>query len=162
VSNLKVGMGVADLPKAIDTGITVALGTDGPASNNSLDMFETMKMASILAKGLHGDTTVMNSRQSFEAATSAAAHSLGQGNEIGAISPGMRADIVVMDLRKAHSTPIYDPYNYLVYTAKASDTRDVMIDGRVLMKDKAPLFVNLQRLKERVSKRLQASGLLPA
>ncbi len=151
ISNLKVGVGVADLPRALSEGITVSLGTDGPASNNTLDMFETMKMASLLAKGVKGDTTQLTSRQAFTLATEGGAHSLRQENEIGRLAVGYRADIVLLDLSSISAMPFYDPYSYLTFAARSGDVSDVLVDGRILVSNRKIQSVDVEKLRERVS-----------
>lgn len=146
VSNLKIGMGVADLPKAISHGINVSLGTDGPASNNSLDMFETMKLSSLLQKGIRNDATLMKARHTLELATIAGAKALHQEKEIGSIRVGKRADLVVLQLSEMHSTPIFDPYSHIIYSAKSSDVRDVLIDGRIIVRNREVLSLNKTEL----------------
>ena len=158
VSNLKVGMGVADLPKLVSNGITVSLGTDGPASNNSLDMFETMKMASLLPKGLQGDTTLMNSKQVFDVATLGGARSMKQDSEIGSIAIGKRADIVVMNLTNAHSFPFYDAFSHLAYSAKSHDVRDVILDGRIIVRDRQLLSIEMEKLETEIESRVVSLG----
>jgi 5-methylthioadenosine/S-adenosylhomocysteine deaminase len=154
VSNLKVGMGVADLSRALREGIVVSLGTDGPASNNSLDMFETMKMASLLQKGIGGDTTLMGAYQAFKAATLGGAMSMHQEDLLGSISIGKLADIVVLDLsRDLRSTPLYDPYFYLAYAASSASVRDVLVDGRIIVRDRKILGLDLDRLRADVEAR---------
>ena len=151
ISNLKVGVGVADLPRAISEGIVVSLGTDGPASNNTVDMFETTKMASLLAKGLKGDTTQLSSKESFLLATAGGAKSLHQEAQVGSIFEGARADIVLLDLSSISAMPFYDAFNYIAYSARSRDVRDVLVDGRILVRDGAIQTVNLQILKENIS-----------
>lgn len=154
VSNLKVGMGVADLSRALREGIVVSLGTDGPASNNSLDMFETMKMASLLQKGIAGDTTLMGAYQAFKTATLGGAMSMHQEDLLGSISIGKLADIVVLDLsRDLRSTPLYDPYFYVVYAASSASVRDVLVDGRIIVRDRKILGLDLDRLRADVDAR---------
>src|SRR5487761_389443 len=151
VSNLKVGMGVADLPRALAEKITVGLGTDGPASNNTLDMFETIKMASLLSKGLTGDTTLMSAKDTFDLATVGGAIALHQGDEIGGLAPGMKADIVLLDLRNVSALPFYDPYHHIVYSARSGDVRDVFVDGRQLVKNRQVLSVDMEKLRQKVT-----------
>ena len=150
VSNLKVGMGVADLPKALSEGITVGLGTDGPASNNTLDMFETMKMASLLSKGLKGDTTLMTAKDTFDLATVGGARALHQENAIGSLAPGMKADIVLLDLANVSALPFYDPYHHIVYSARSGHVRDVFVDGRQIVKSGEVLSVDMEKLRHKV------------
>jgi 5-methylthioadenosine/S-adenosylhomocysteine deaminase len=151
ISNLKVGCGVADLPRAISHGIVLSFGTDGPASNNSLDMFETAKMASLLAKGLKGDPTQMGSRQSFKIATEGGAEALHQEQDIGSIFEGAKADLVLLDLTNVSAIPFHDPYNYIMYSARSSNVRDVMVDGRIIVRNGEILTMNLEKLRERIS-----------
>jgi 5-methylthioadenosine/S-adenosylhomocysteine deaminase len=155
ISNLKVGAGVADLPKAISEGITVSLGTDGPASNNALDMFETMKMASLLAKGLKGDTTRLGAKECFQIATDGGARSLHMEGEIGSLVKGARADLVLVDLSNISALPFYDPFNYLVYAARSKDVRDVLVDGRIVVRDGEIQTVSLENLREAVTSAIQ-------
>lgn len=146
VSNLKVGMGVADIPKALSQNITVSLGTDGPASNNSLDMFETMKFASLLQKGLKGDTTLLGAKDSFDLATSGGAKALRQDGHIGTLDLGMRADIVLLDTSRISALPLYDPYHHIAYSARAGDVRDVFVDGRLVVSSGKPTLVDMEKL----------------
>ena len=160
VSNLKVGMGVADIPKMISNGITVSLGTDGPASNNSLDMFETSKMASLLPKGVQGDTTLMDARQTFELATLGGAKSMHQSDVIGSIAVGKRADLVMLDVSAPHAQPFYDPYSHVIFSAKPQDVRDVIVDGRVLVRNREFLHVDTESLAARIKDRVIELGFL--
>jgi 5-methylthioadenosine/S-adenosylhomocysteine deaminase len=151
ISNLKVGVGVADLPRAISEGIVVSLGTDGPASNNTVDMFETTKMASLLAKGLKGDTTQLGSKESIMLATAGGAKSLHQEAQIGSIFEGARADMVLLDLSSISAMPFYDAFNYIAYSARSRDVHDVLVDGRILVRDGAVQTINIQNLRENIS-----------
>ncbi len=151
ISNLKVGCGVADLPRIISHGTVLSLGTDGAASNNSLDMFETAKVASLLAKGLKGDTTQMSSKRTFSIATEGGAKSLHQDREFGSLFEGAKADIVLLDLSKISAIPFHDPYNYILYSARSSNVRDVLVDGRSLVRDGELISVNLENLRNRIS-----------
>ncbi|MCL4519771.1 MAG: amidohydrolase [Thaumarchaeota archaeon] len=159
VSNLKVGMGIAEIPRAISQGVTVSLGTDGAASNNSLDMFETMKMASLLQKGYFGDTTLMKSRETFELASAGGARSMHRVHEIGSIAKGKKADLMIVNISGVHSTPLYDPFNHLVYSAKSSDVRDVIVDGRVLVRDRKVPHIDIEGLKSEASKAVERLDL---
>ncbi len=162
VSNLKVGMGIADLTRDMAEGITVSLGTDGPASNNTLDMFETTKMASLLQKGIKGEATLLSSKLVFELATIGGAKSLHQENEIGSLAIGKRADIVIVDLSRISAVPFYDPYNHLAYSARGGDVKHVLVDGRIVVRDGKIRTVDLEKMKEMVSRAVYevASGSL--
>ena len=153
VSNLKVGMGAPDLPRLLDNDICVSLGTDGPASNNTLDMFETLKMASLLSKGLGGDASLMGAQESFLSATMGGARSMNQESEIGSLATGKRADIVMLDISSVRGSPLYDPFSHIAYSARAGDVRNVIVDGRLLVKDGEVLTVDLQLLKKSLEKR---------
>jgi 5-methylthioadenosine/S-adenosylhomocysteine deaminase len=142
---------VADIHRAISKGIVVSLGTDGPASNNSLDMFETTKIASLLAKGVSGDTTRLSSKQTFMLATSGGAQSTHQENLIGGLFEGAKADMILLDLTGISALPFYDPYNYITYSARSSNVRDVFVDGRHLIQNGRIMTVNLDRLREKVT-----------
>lgn len=133
VSNLKLAMGVAPYAKFRAAGLRVGLGTDGPASNNSLDMFESAKVLSLIEKQTMGDPSAVGSQEAFYLATTGSARAIGWGEEIGALERGYRADVVILDAGGLHSVPLYDEYDHLVYSAKSSDVRDVFVDGRQLV-----------------------------
>jgi 5-methylthioadenosine/S-adenosylhomocysteine deaminase len=139
-SNLKLGSGVAPVAKMLDLGLAVGIGTDGTASNNDLDMFEEMRLAALLAKGIGGDPTALPARQALAMATRVGARAVHLGDITGSLEPGKRADLIVVDLDQPHNVPRFgrDPnaiYAQLVYAAKASDVADVMCDGQWLMRD---------------------------
>ena len=133
VSNLKLAMGIAPYAKFKAAGLRVGLGTDGPASNNSLDMFESAKVLSLIEKQTMSDPSAVGSREAFYLATTGGARAIGWGEEIGALEKGYRADVVILDAKGMHSVPIYDEYDHLVYSARSGDVRDVFVDGRQLV-----------------------------
>lgn len=151
VSNLKLGMGVADCVKLLGCGLKVSLGTDGPASNNTLDMFETMKVTALLAKGLHCDPTLLPSSEAFKLATEYGAIALGYG-DLGAIRPGYLADIVLLNLKVPHARPVHDVFAHLIYSARSSDVRTVIVNGRVVVEDGMVVGVNLESFMEEVER----------
>ncbi|MFQ6096026.1 MAG: amidohydrolase family protein, partial [Candidatus Bathyarchaeia archaeon] len=136
VANMKLASGMARVKELLDAGITVGLGTDGPASNNSLDMFETMKVAALLQKTLYKDPTVLPTRMVLELATIKGATALGIDRLVGSLEPGKRADIVLVDMNKPHLTPLHDEYACLVYSARGSDVETVIINGKIVMEDR--------------------------
>lgn len=136
VSNLKLASGIAPVWKMIKNGITVALGTDGPASNNTLDMWQTMKFAALVAKAQTRDTTALPAYQALEMATSLGAKALGLGKEIGTLEAGKKADILLVNLKKPHLTPLGNIVSHLVYAASRDDVDTVIIDGKILMKNR--------------------------
>lgn len=135
VSNLKLGMGVADCMKLLEYGLKVSLGTDGPASNNTLDMFETMKIMSLLVKGLNCDPILLPSREAFKLATEYGAKALGY-DDLGAIRPGYLADIVILDLNQPHARPIHDIYAHLIYSVRATDVKTVIVNGKIVLENR--------------------------
>jgi 5-methylthioadenosine/S-adenosylhomocysteine deaminase len=151
-SNLKLGSGVAPIAKMLELGVPVGIGTDGAASNNDLDMFEEMRLAALLAKGISGDPTALPARQALAMATRVGARALHMGHLTGSLEPGKRADLVVVDLDAVHAVPEFarDPnavYSRLVYAAKSTDVVDVMCNGRWLMRDRRLLMLDEEALR---------------
>jgi 5-methylthioadenosine/S-adenosylhomocysteine deaminase len=136
VSNMMLGDGVAPVVAMLRHGVNVALGTDGAASNHSQDLFETMKTASLLQKVHHQDAGVIDPYSVLRMATAGGARALGLGSRCGTIEAGKRADLILVRLDTIHSQPVNDLFSQLVHCAKASDVQTVIVDGRVLMKDR--------------------------
>ena len=116
-------------------GITVAIGTDGPASNNNLDLFEEMRSASLLAKLITGDPQALDARTVLRMATIDGARVLGMEDRIGSLEPGKLADLTVINLNRPHLTPLYDPISHLAYAARGTDVQHVMVNGRWVVRD---------------------------
>jgi cytosine/adenosine deaminase-related metal-dependent hydrolase len=133
-SNLKLGSGIAPVPEMLAEGISVALGADGAPCNNDLDAFVELGLAALLHKPRVGPAG-MTALQALELATLGGARALGLEKEIGSLEPGKRADLIVVDVRAPHTTPRFDPVSTLVYSARSSDVRHVIVDGRVLVRD---------------------------
>jgi len=128
-----LGSGVARVPELLEAGCRVAIGADGAACNNRLDVFAEMRLAALIQKPRLG-AEALPAGQVLELATVGGARALGLEDEIGAITVGKRADLLVMDLRGPHVTPPgADPVSHLVYAACPSDVRDVFVDGRALV-----------------------------
>ena len=162
-SNMKLGSGVAPVPQMLRAGVAVGLGTDGAASNNDLDMWEEMDTAAKLHKVATFDPKVISAEEAFTMATIEGARALHMDADIGSLEAGKRADIVVVDLDSLHQTPRYNIFSNLVYATKASDVRTVVIEGRVVMRDRRLLTLNEELIKqkarllrERVSRSLSA------
>ncbi|MEE8167675.1 MAG: amidohydrolase family protein [Candidatus Hydrothermarchaeales archaeon] len=136
ICNMKLGSGVASVPEYLDAGITVALGTDGPASNNNLDIFEDMKICALLHKLNKGDASVVPAQRVLEFATINGAKALGLEKEIGSLEVGKRADVILVDLDKPNLTPLTNPVSHLVYAASGSDVDTVIVDGKILMENR--------------------------
>jgi len=140
-SNMKLASGVAPVQKMLDHGVNVGIGTDGPASNNDLDMFEEIRLAAFIAKGFSGDPTSVPAATALTMATRIGATALHLGDLTGSLEPGKRADLILVDIFQAHNAPHFrrDPNNayvQLVYAAKATDVTDVMINGAFVMRER--------------------------
>jgi 5-methylthioadenosine/S-adenosylhomocysteine deaminase len=141
-------------------GITVALGTDGCASNNNLDLFQEMDTAAKLHKVSRLDPTVMSAATVLRMATRDGARALGMAGEIGALQPGMKADVICVDFNQPHLTPLYHENSHLVYCGSGSDVDTVVINGQVVMKDRKLLTIDEGEIMERVNgiaRRIRAS-----
>ena len=134
-SNMKLASGTAPVPLYLKTGVTVGLATDGPASNNDLDMFESMRTASLLHKLTSGDPRTLSAGTVLEMATIGGARALGMASEIGSLQPGRRADVIVVSMAAPRQMPLYDPLSHLVYVTRGDDVRTTIVNGRVLMRD---------------------------
>ena len=149
-SNMKLGAGVAPVPEMLRRGIDVGLGTDGCASNNNLDLFGEMGMAAKLHKVVSGDPTVLAAERVVEMATIGGARVLGMEDLIGSIAPGKEADIILVDMRKPHLTPLYRPFSHLVYAANGADVVTSIIGGRIVMKERRLVHIDLETVMEEV------------
>ena len=150
-SNLKLASGVAPVNKMLELGLNVGIGTDGPASNNDLDMFTEVHLAALLAKGIGGDPTTLPARQALAMGTRLGAHALHLGHLTGSLTPGKRADLIVVDNARAHNSPKFtrDPdavYAQLVYATKSTDVTDVMCNGQWLMRNQKLLTIQEDEL----------------
>jgi 5-methylthioadenosine/S-adenosylhomocysteine deaminase len=150
VSNLKLASGVAPVPRMLDLGLKVGFGTDGAASNNTLDLLRDAQLASLLYKGISGDPTQMQARTVVEMLTIGGARVLGLGDRIGTLEEGKRADVVCFALDQPRALPVYDPYSHLAYAARSSDVCHVVVEGRVVVQDRTPVGMDLSALLEEV------------
>jgi 5-methylthioadenosine/S-adenosylhomocysteine deaminase len=130
ISNMKLGSGIAPVPALVAAGVNVALGTDGAASNNRLDLFAEMRIAALLAKVATGDPSMLPAQQVLGAATLAGARALGLEHEIGSLVAGKQADIVAVDLSALDALPCYDPVSHLVHAVGREAVTDVWVAGR--------------------------------
>ncbi len=149
-SNMKLASGVCPVGQILAMGITLGLGTDGCASNNDLDMFTEMDTAAKLAKVFSYDPTALKAWEVMKAATLGGARVLGLDSEIGTVEAGKKADIIVLDLDKPHLQPLYDPVSTIVYSAKGSDVRDVVIDGKAVMRNRELMTVDTEEVMRKV------------
>jgi len=148
-SNMKLASGVAPVPQMLRAGVLVGLGTDGAASNNDLSMWEAMDAAAKLHKLSSNDPRVVPAEDALALATIGGARALHMADRIGSLEEGKRADLVVVDLDELHQTPRYNIYSHLVYATKASDVRTVVIEGRVVMRDRRLLTLNEPLIKQK-------------
>ena len=142
-SNMKLGIPrAAPVAAALAAGVPVGLGTDGPASNNDLDLFDEMDAAAKVQKFMLGDPAALPAETVFRMATMGGARVLNLHDEIGSLEPGKRADIVLVDARRAGLTPLYAVYSHLVYAVRGSDVATVLVNGRVVVEDGQILTVD--------------------
>ena len=152
VANMKLGLGAARIRGLMDLGVNVALGTDGPASNNVLDMFETMKVGALLQKCICRNPEALSAYEVVRMATINGAKALGLERSIGSLEIGKRADIILIDLSKPHLKPLHDIYACLVYSARGSDVDTVIVDGKILMENRKVETLNEREIIEKAEK----------
>ena len=155
-SNLKLASGFAPVPQMLEVGLNVGIGTDGPASNNDLDMFEEVRLASFIAKATTSDPTALPAPMALAMATRLGAQALHLGHLTGSLETGKRADLILVDTTPVHNAPRFrrDPnnaYAQIVYAGKSTDVTDVMVDGRWLMRDRTLLTLDEADLLARAS-----------
>jgi 5-methylthioadenosine/S-adenosylhomocysteine deaminase len=152
-SNMKLASGVAPIPEMLAQKMTIGLGTDGCASNNNLDLFAEMDTAAKLHKIHTMDTTVMDALTVLRMATIEGAKALGMDLFTGSIETGKKADIIIVDVRKPHLTPMYNPYSHMVYAARGNDVSHSIIDGRLVMENRKLLSMNLEEIISRAKEK---------
>ena len=162
-SNMKLASGVAPVPQMLRAGVPLGLGTDGAASNNDLDMWEEIDTAAKLHKLSSNDPKVVTAEEALAMATIGGARALHMDADIGSLEEGKRADLAVVGLDALHQTPRYSVYSHLVYATKASDVRTVVIEGRVVMRERRLLTLNetvikqkARAIRERITRSLSA------
>lgn len=149
-SNLKLGSGIAPVAKLLDRDISVSLGADGAACNNRLDMFTEMRTAALLQKAMHGPE-VLTARRVLRMATIDGARAMGLDAEIGSLEAGKRADVTVIRMGGLHSTPAAEVVSALVYSSQASDVDTVVIDGKLVMRDRKLLTIDERETVEKAN-----------
>lgn len=147
-SNLKLGVGIAPVPAMLSAGVRVGLGTDGAGSNNDLDLWEEMRLAALIHKGVAQDSTVVPAQAALYMATRGGALAAGLP-ETGALKPGLKADMIQVALDRAHLTPLYNVASQLVYAANSGDVVTSIVAGRVLMRDREVLSLNFAELERK-------------
>lgn len=156
-SNMKLASGVAPVVKLLSLGISVGVGTDGPAgSNNDFDLMEEMNLAADLQKITTGDPTALNAEQAVRMATILGARVAGLEKEIGSLESGKRADLIALRLDRPHAVPLYNVYSQIVYALKGSDVQDVVVNGKPIVRDGQSLTLDqtliLSKAKEYAAK----------
>ena len=141
-SNMKLASGTAPVPAYLNADVAVGLGTDGAASNNDLDMFEAMRVASLLHKLQTGDPRVLSAREALEMATIRGARARGMERRIGSLETGKHADLIAVSVSGARQTPLYDPISHLVYVARGDDVVTSIVHGKPLMRNRKVVTLN--------------------
>jgi 5-methylthioadenosine/S-adenosylhomocysteine deaminase len=162
-SNMKLASGTAPVPALLAAGVNVGLGTDGAASNNNLDILEEARLASLLHKLDRKDPTVLDAYQALRMATRGGAVALGLGDNIGQLKPGMKADVILIELRRPHLVPLHSVISQIAYSARADDVSTVIVNGRIVMRDRKLLTIDEQKVMAECSARAAqlASGTRP-
>ena len=150
-SNAKLAAGIAPVPQILKAGIALGLGTDGCASNNNLDLFHEMDIAAKIHKAETHDPTTMNARTVVEMATIGSARAIGLDDQIGSLEKGKQADVIIIENRSPHLTPMYHPASHIVYAAKSTDVRDVIVAGRVLVRNRQILSLDVEQIMSKVN-----------
>jgi 5-methylthioadenosine/S-adenosylhomocysteine deaminase len=150
-SNLKLASGAAPVSEMLSVGLNVGIGTDGPASNNDLDMFEEIRLAAFLAKGITGDPTTVPAYTALSMATRLGARAMHMDDLIGTLEHGKRADLIIVDVSTLHNAPRFhrdrvNVYSQLVYVAKSTDVQSVMVNGQWLMRDRELVTLDYEDL----------------
>jgi 5-methylthioadenosine/S-adenosylhomocysteine deaminase len=145
-SNLKLASGFAPVVTMLQTGIKVTFGTDGAASNNDLNILSEMSTTAKVHKALSNNPTVLDAKTVLLMSTRWGAEVLGLGEKVGSLEKGKLADIITIDLKKPHLTPLYDVYSHIVYASMASDVDTVMVNGSIVVKDRKLLTADEEEI----------------
>ena len=150
VSNLKLASGVSPVPAMAEAGVKLGIGTDGAASNNTLDVLRDMQLAALLHKGVTGDPTVLPARSMVEMATIGGARVLGLDAEIGTLAEGKQADLLCLAVDSPHAIPVFDPWSHIVFAARAADVRHVLVGGQLVVGNRKLNTLDLERIEAQV------------
>jgi 5-methylthioadenosine/S-adenosylhomocysteine deaminase len=145
---MKIASGIAPVTDMLKAGVRVGLGTDGAASNNDLDLWEEMRLASFLQKVEQMDPEVLSAKTVLEMATSGGATAIGLGDSIGSLEVGKRADLIQVAFDDVHHVPTYDVISHLIYVTDEQDVASVVVDGRVLMREREFLTIDTVRVAD--------------
>lgn len=158
-SNMKLGNGFAPVPEMLEKGINVCLGTDGAASNNSLNMFHELSLLTLVHKGIHKTPECISAREGFRIATINGAKALGLEEEIGSIEEGKKADLAILNLNTPSLTPRNNLIAGLSYSANGSEVETVIIDGKIVMEDRKILTMDEELVYKKISEIIARMGL---
>jgi 5-methylthioadenosine/S-adenosylhomocysteine deaminase len=153
-SNLKLASGVARVPDLLKAGVLVSLGTDSSASNNNLDMFEEMRLAALIHKGVSGDPLAVPATEALKLGTVNGAKSIWL-DRVGTLAVGMKADFIALDVDQAHFLPKSDYVSHIVYSASAKDVTDVFVDGKQIVRGGEALTLDEERIKYEAQRRFE-------
>jgi 5-methylthioadenosine/S-adenosylhomocysteine deaminase len=145
-SNLKLGSGIAPIPKMLKKGIRPGLATDGAASNNNLDMLEEIQLAALIHKGVNRDPEAVPAVTALKMGTVYGAESLFLDHEIGTLEPGKKADLITIDLTGPHMQPLHDVISHIVYSASREDIRDMYVNGKPIMRNREVLTMDTEKI----------------
>lgn len=157
-SNTKAAKGVAPVPRLFAQGVPVGLGTDGPASGNTLDLFIQMRFCANFHKNENRDRSLFPAKEIVAMATIGGAKALGLDGVTGSIEPGKEADLVLVETGSANMFPVYDPYSALVYSANSSNVKDVFVAGEQLVADKKLVRADFRRIRRELKERMDRSA----
>ena len=159
-SNMKIASGVAPVADMLAAGVRVGLGTDGAASNNDLDLWEEMRLASFLQKVEEMNPEVLSAAEVLRMVTSGGATAIGLGESIGSLEAGKRADLIQVAFDDVHHVPTYDVISHLVYVTDEQDVASVVVDGQILMRERVFLTIDTARVADEaraLAARIQAA-----
>lgn len=148
---LKFGWDPAPLRELASIGVPVGSATDGAASNNTLDVWESMTLTALIQKSTERDPHRLTARQALDHATAHSARAVGLGDQVGALAPGRRADLILVDLRGPNTRPVHDHAATLVYSARSADVLTTIVDGKVLMRDRRLLTLDVPGIVEELT-----------
>jgi len=151
VSNLKIANGIAPIPKMLKAGVKIALGTDGAASNNTLNMFRELSVLTLIHKGVNHDATAVSAEEGFSIATKGGAKAMGR-SDLGEIKPGNTADLAILNLDCPNMQPVNNPMSALAYSVSGSEVETVMVGGKILMENREFPHIDAERVYHEVSK----------
>jgi 5-methylthioadenosine/S-adenosylhomocysteine deaminase len=151
---LKFAWDTTPIRALASVGIPVGLATDGAASNNTLDVWESMALTALVQKSVENDPSWLTARQALDHATTQSARVIGLGEQVGALAPGRRADLILVDLTGPHTQPVHDLAATLVHSARAGDVRTTVVDGRILMRDRRLLTLDVPAIAAELIERL--------